>query len=166
MPSCSSSVTPARHRCRYADPVCLSQSELAGRVVAALALVAILHDRVKADLVATTGIWTGRDVAKMVLVGAKAVQVVSVLYREQPTHIQKMLAELSSWMDAHNFANLDAFRGMLGQKQGVDAWSFARGQYIKALVAWIRPSELKGRFSVRDWKCRHVWHTMHACSTR
>jgi dihydroorotate dehydrogenase (fumarate) len=105
-----------------------------GESLLPLRWVAILHDRVKADLVATTGIWTGRDVAKMVLVGAKAVQVVSVLYREQPTHIQKMLAELSSWMDAHNFANLDAFRGMLGQKQGVDAWSFARGQYIKALV--------------------------------
>ena len=105
-----------------------------GESLLPLRWVAILHDRVKADLVATTGIWTGRDVAKMVLVGAKAVQVVSVLYRAQPTHIQKMLAELSSWMDAHNFANLDAFRGKLGQKQGVDAWSFARGQYIKALV--------------------------------
>jgi dihydroorotate dehydrogenase (fumarate) len=96
--------------------------------------VALLHDRVKADLVATTGIWTGRDVAKMLLVGAKAVQVVSVLYREQPSHIQKMLGELTGWMDEHGFANLDAFRGMLGQKQGIDAWSFARGQYIKALV--------------------------------
>ena len=105
-----------------------------GESLLPLRWVAMLHDRVKADLVATTGIWTGRDVAKMVLVGAKAVQVVSVLYREQPAHIQKMLAELSSWMDAHNFANLDAFRGKLGQKQGVDAWSFARGQYIKALV--------------------------------
>jgi dihydroorotate dehydrogenase len=70
----------------------------------------------------------------MVLVGAKAVQVVSVLYREQAGHIQKMLRELTGWMDTHNFADLDAFRGKLGQKQGTDAWSFARGQYIKALV--------------------------------
>jgi dihydroorotate dehydrogenase (fumarate) len=96
--------------------------------------VALLRTRTMADLIATTGIWTGRDVAKMVLVGAKAVQVVSVLYREQPGHIQKILGELTSWMDAHGFATLDAFRGKLGQKQGTDAWSFARGQYIKALV--------------------------------
>jgi len=105
-----------------------------GESLLPLRWVAMLHDRVKADLVATTGIWTGRDVAKMVLVGAKAVQVVSVIYREQAGHIGKMLGELASWMDAHGFANLDAFRGKLGQKQGVDAWSFARGQYIKALV--------------------------------
>ena len=105
-----------------------------GESLLPLRWVALLHDRVKADLVATTGIWSGQDVAKMVLVGAKAVQVVSVLYREQPGHIQKMLGELASWMDAHGFATLDAFRGKLGQKQGTDAWSFARGQYIKALV--------------------------------
>ena len=62
-----------------------------GESLLPLRWVAILRDRAKADLVATTGIWTGRDVAKMVLVGAKAVQVVSVLYREQACHIQKML---------------------------------------------------------------------------
>jgi dihydroorotate dehydrogenase (fumarate) len=105
-----------------------------GESLLPLRWVALLRTRTMADLIATTGIWTGRDVAKMVLVGAKAVQVVSVLYREQAGHIGKMLGELASWMDAHNFANLDAFRGKLGQKQGVDAWSFARGQYIKALV--------------------------------
>jgi dihydroorotate dehydrogenase (fumarate) len=105
-----------------------------GESLLPLRWIALLQNRIKADLVATTGIWTGLDVAKMVLVGAKAVQVVSVLYREQPAHIQKMLSELSGWMDAHEFANLDAFRGKLGQKPGADAWSFARGQYIKALV--------------------------------
>jgi dihydroorotate dehydrogenase (fumarate) len=96
--------------------------------------IALLQDRVKADLVAGTGIWTGADVAKMILVGSKAVQVVSALYREQPEHIQKMLNELSSWMDAHNYASLDAFRGKMGQKQGTDPWFYARGQYIKSLV--------------------------------
>jgi dihydroorotate dehydrogenase (fumarate) len=105
-----------------------------GESLLPLRWIAILNDRVKADLVATTGIWTGRDVAKMILVGAKSVQVVSVLYREQAGHIGKMLGELSAWMDVHKFANLEAFRGSLGQKQGIDAWSFARGQYIKALV--------------------------------
>jgi len=105
-----------------------------GESLLPLRWIAILNERVKADLIATTGIWTGRDVAKMILVGAKAAQVVSVLYREQPAHIGKMLTELTTWMDAHKFANLEAFRGKLGQKQGTDAWSFARGQYIKALV--------------------------------
>jgi dihydroorotate dehydrogenase (fumarate) len=105
-----------------------------GESLLPLRWVALLRTRTMADLIATTGIWTGRDVAKMILVGAKAVQVVSVLYREQAGHIRKMLGELTSWMDAHNFVNLDAFRGKLGQKQGTDAWSFARGQYIKALV--------------------------------
>ena len=96
--------------------------------------IGLLQDRVKADLIAAGGIWTGQDVAKMILVGAQAVQVVSALYREQFGHIQKMLGELSNWMDAHRFATLDAFRGKMGHGQGTDPWFFTRGQYIKALV--------------------------------
>jgi len=60
-----------------------------------------------------------------------------VLYREQAGHIRKMLDELTNWMDAHNFANLDAFRGKLGQKQGTDAWSFARASTSRPWWAWI-----------------------------
>lgn len=105
-----------------------------GESLLPLRWIGLLSDRVKADFAATTGIWTGRDVAKMVLAGAKAVQIVSVLYREPPTHIAKMLSELSSWMDNHGYADLAAFRGKLAQKQDTDAWSYARGQYIKALV--------------------------------
>ncbi len=105
-----------------------------GESLLPLRWVALLGDRVKADLAASTGIWTGRDVAKMILAGAKVVQIVSVLYREQPAHIRKMLADLSSWMDAQGYADLSAFRGKLAQKQDTDVWSYARGQYIKALV--------------------------------
>jgi dihydroorotate dehydrogenase (fumarate) len=105
-----------------------------GESLQSLRWVALLSDRSKADLVASTGIWTGRDVAKMVLAGAKAVQIVSVLYREQPAHIAKMLSELTGWMDNHGYPDLAAFRGKLAQKQDTDAWSYARGQYIKALV--------------------------------
>jgi dihydroorotate dehydrogenase (fumarate) len=105
-----------------------------GESLLPLRWIALLQDRVKADLIATTGIWTGLDAAKLILVGAQAVQVVSAIYREGADHIQKMLGELSSWMDAHKFANLEAFRGKLGQKQGTDPWFYARGQYIKALA--------------------------------
>ena len=41
----------------------------------------LLHGKVKADVCASTGIMTGKDVAKMILAGACAVQVVTALYR-------------------------------------------------------------------------------------
>jgi dihydroorotate dehydrogenase (fumarate) len=95
---------------------------------------ALLAKSLRADIVAGTGIESGRDVAKMILAGAKAVQIVSVLYRESPSHIQTMLAELSSWMDEHSYTDIDSFRGKLAQESANNLWSFARGQYIRAVV--------------------------------
>lgn len=105
-----------------------------GESLLPLRWLALLAERVQADLAASTGIWTGRDVAKMILVGAKVVQVVSALYREPPSHIGRMLGELSAWMDSRGYADLTSFRAKLAQKRDADPWSFARGQYIKALV--------------------------------
>jgi dihydroorotate dehydrogenase (fumarate) len=100
----------------------------------ALRWTALLANELRADIAASTGIQSGRDVAKMILAGAKAVQIAGVLYREKAAHIPKMLAELSAWMDSRGYANIEAFRGKLAKRQSSDAWSFERGQYIKAVV--------------------------------
>jgi dihydroorotate dehydrogenase (fumarate) len=95
---------------------------------------ALLANSLRADIAASTGISSGRGVAKMILAGAKAVQIASVLYREDASHIGRMLEDLSSWMGEHGYANIAAFRGKLAKRQSSDAWSFERGQYIKAVI--------------------------------
>jgi hypothetical protein len=45
-----------------------------------------------------------------------------------------MLAELSSWMDEHSYSDIASFRGKLAQQKTSNLWSFARGQYIQAVV--------------------------------
>jgi dihydroorotate dehydrogenase (fumarate) len=97
---------------------------------------ALLSESVRADIASGTGIGTGRDVAKMILAGAKAVQIAGALYRHGPSHIKVMLDDLSTWMDAHGYARLDGFRGKLAKRTTADAWSFERGQYIKAVVGF------------------------------
>ena len=97
---------------------------------------ALLSQRVQADILASTGIDSGRDVAKMLLAGATAVQVVSTLYRNSPKHIGVMLAELSAWMDARGYKTLADCRGKLARPKLSDAWSFERGQYVKALIGF------------------------------
>jgi len=110
----------------------LSQS---GDSLVPLRWVALLYPRIKSDLFASTGITSGRDVAKMILAGARAVQIASVLYRQEPGHIRTMLSDLSGWMQSHGHDRLDAFRGKLAKKGG-EAWSFERGQYIKAVIGY------------------------------
>jgi dihydroorotate dehydrogenase (fumarate) len=96
--------------------------------------IALLSTRLRAGIAASTGISNGLDMAKMMLVGARATQVVGVLMREKPAHIGKMLAELSGWMDAHGHKNIEDFRGKLSRTSPSDAWTFASGQYVEGVV--------------------------------
>ena len=47
-----------------------------------------------------------------------------------------MLAELSAWMDARGYKTLADCRGKLARPKLSDAWSFERGQYVKALIGF------------------------------
>jgi dihydroorotate dehydrogenase (fumarate) len=96
--------------------------------------IGLLSKRVKADLVGSTGVSTGKDIARLLLAGANSVQAVSAVMKGQGAAVQKILAELDAWMTEHKFANLAAFRGKLAGSKDSDAWSYERGQYIKAIV--------------------------------
>jgi dihydroorotate dehydrogenase (fumarate) len=96
--------------------------------------IGLLSKRVKADLVGSTGVSNGKDIARLILAGANSVQVVSAVMKGQGAAVQKILAELDAWMTEHKFANLAAFRGKLAGSKDSDAWSYERGQYIKAIV--------------------------------
>jgi dihydroorotate dehydrogenase (fumarate) len=102
----------------------------------ALRWTALLHDRINADIIASGGIGGGHDAVKMLLAGAKAVQVVSTLYRHSASHISKMNEEIAAWMSSHGYKNIEEFRGKVGKRHADDAWSFERGQYIKAIVGF------------------------------
>ena len=96
----------------------------------------LLYGRVETDIVANTGIMTGRDALKMIVAGASAVQVVSTLYKNKLTQIGAMLEEITGWMDSKGHASLDDIRGEASRQNSKDPWAFERGQYIKALLGF------------------------------
>ena len=100
----------------------------------ALRWLGLLSKRSKADLVGSTGVGSGKDIARLILAGANSVQAVSALLKSQGAGVQKLLGELDTWMNEHKFANLAAFRGKLAGTKDSDAWGYDRGQYIKAIV--------------------------------
>jgi dihydroorotate dehydrogenase (fumarate) len=97
---------------------------------------ALLSGRIKADLISSTGVQSGKDIARMILAGANAVQVVSALYKNKVTHLGTMLGDLQGWMKAKGYGSLDEFRGKASKKNIKDPWAFERGQYIKALLGF------------------------------
>lgn len=98
--------------------------------------IGLLSGRVKADLVASTGIHSVPAVAKMLLAGASGVQVTSALYAYKLGHLETLNAGLRQWMDARGYADLAAFRGRLSQEKLPDPTAYERAQYIKLLLGF------------------------------
>jgi dihydroorotate dehydrogenase (fumarate) len=96
--------------------------------------IALMSNRLRAGIAASTGVSSGKDVAKMILAGARATQVVGVIMREKPACIGRMLADLGAWMDAHGYKNLEDFRGKLARLNPGDAWTFSASQYVEGLL--------------------------------
>jgi len=92
--------------------------------------IGLLSDGLPMDLAGTTGVHSGRDVVKMILVGAKAVQIASVLYKNGATYIQTMLEEIERWMYENEYAGIESFRGELC-KQNMATPAYERIQFMK-----------------------------------
>jgi dihydroorotate dehydrogenase (fumarate) len=94
----------------------------------------MLYGNINADVCANTGIFSGEDVIKMILVGADAVQLVSTIYKNGPQQITKILEEMEIWMANKQYGNLDDFRGLLSMKNVRDPIAYHRAQYVDILM--------------------------------
>lgn len=92
---------------------------------------AIMSGRVNCDLCSTTGIHTGEAAIKQILAGAAAVQVVSSLYINGISHIQKLVGEIEDWMDKNRFNYLHQFKGKMSQKESTNPAAYERIQFMK-----------------------------------
>lgn len=99
-----------------------------------LRYMGLLHGDIRGSLCGNTGIFSGKDVAKMILAGADAVQVVSTIYKNGIDHISNILADLEQWMDSRKYETIDAFRGKLSRKNMKDPFAYKRAQYIDILM--------------------------------
>ena len=95
--------------------------------------IALLSGRIECDFAASTGVHNGIDAIKMILAGAKAVQICSALYQNGVEQIGQVLQEMKDWMKGHNFESLSDFRGILSQGESDKSELYERLQYIKAL---------------------------------
>jgi dihydroorotate dehydrogenase (fumarate) len=93
--------------------------------------VALLSDKVKCDIAASTGIHDGNAVIKQLLAGAKAVEIASVLYQKGFEQIGVMLKDIETWMDKHQFAFTSDFIGRLSYKEAKNPAAFERVQFMK-----------------------------------
>ncbi len=96
--------------------------------------IAILKDKIAADLAATSGIHTGIDVVKMLLVGSNVTMVCSALLKHGIFHIQNMENHLVEWMEQNEYESVEEMIGAMSQQKTTDPSAFERAQYMKALT--------------------------------
>jgi dihydroorotate dehydrogenase (fumarate) len=94
----------------------------------------LLYQRIEGSICATNGIYTGYDVAKLLLVGADTVQIVSTLFKNGIGQIQTILQQLTQWMESKNYHSIDDFKGKLSSKNIKDEFAYTRAQYLDILL--------------------------------
>jgi len=96
--------------------------------------IAILKDKIAADLAATSGVHTGIDVVKMLLVGANVTMLCSALLKHGIFHIQNVEKHLIEWMEQNEYNSVEEMTGAMSQQKTTDPSAFERAQYMKALT--------------------------------
>ncbi len=94
--------------------------------------IAVLRDRVKASLAATTGVDDAGDVVKYILAGADVVCTTSALVRHGIAHATTLVEGLDSWLDSRQLTLIQA-RGMMAVPKDAPADRYERAGYVAAL---------------------------------
>jgi dihydroorotate dehydrogenase (fumarate) len=106
--------------------------------------IAILRPQLGPDvsLAATSGVHTGTDVVKGLMVGADVVMMTSALLRNGPQHIATVETELRAWMTEHEYESVHQLRGSASQATAENPSAFERANYMQTLRSWVAPREL------------------------
>lgn len=96
-----------------------------------LRYIGLLSHAVQADFAASTGIHTPETAIKLLLAGAKAVELASVLYKNGSEYLQTMNKGLEAWLLEKNHTSLKEVIGACNFKNIENPGAYSRIQFMK-----------------------------------
>jgi len=93
--------------------------------------IALLSDKAHCDLSGSTGVHDGEAAIKILLAGASAVQVCSVLYIKKFGVIAEMNQYIEQWMKKNNYQSIADFKGKMSYKNIPNPAAYERVQFMK-----------------------------------
>jgi dihydroorotate dehydrogenase (fumarate) len=96
----------------------------------------IMREHLSMSIAASTGVHSGQDVAKLVLVGADVAMTTSSLLRYGAGHVAAIEAELRDWMTEHDYESIDQMKGAVRSEAAADPSGYERANYIGNLAAY------------------------------
>ncbi len=98
--------------------------------------VGILYGRIKADMAVTGGVHTAQDVLKVMMAGASVAMLTSALLQHGTAHIKTILADLTQWMEEHEYESIQQMRGSMSAKAVAQPVAFERANYMRVLRSY------------------------------
>lgn len=106
----------------------------ANEYLQSLRWVALMSGELNLDFSATTGVHSSETVIKMLLAGARSVQLCSVLMKEGIGVISRFHKEIKEWMEKKGFQSIEQFCGKMAQERSQNPSIYERHQYVKFLT--------------------------------
>jgi dihydroorotate dehydrogenase (fumarate) len=100
----------------------------------ALRTIGLLYGTVKGDLIATGGFLDPDSMLQALLAGANSIQLVSLLHKETPKVLARLINDVSFWMEEKGYSSINDFRGKLSKLNLQDPYAFEREQYLDLLL--------------------------------
>jgi dihydroorotate dehydrogenase (fumarate) len=98
-----------------------------------LTWIGILYGRVHTDFALTSGVHTTEDALKGLMVGANVIMTASELLLNGIRRLTEMKADLSQWLETHEYESVSQLRGSLSQKSVPSPAAFERAHYMRAI---------------------------------
>ncbi len=94
--------------------------------------VGMLSDLVETvDISASTGVHDSAAAIKMLLAGARTVQVCSTLYKNGVEELNKIVNGIAEWMDKKSYEKVADIRGLMSYKEIPNPSVYERAQFMK-----------------------------------
>lgn len=98
--------------------------------------IAMLFDRIPADLALTSGVHTYQDVIKGLMAGASVTMMASELLKRGVSRIQDILEVMNVWLEEHGYESVEQMQGSMSQIHVADPSAFERANYMRVLKSW------------------------------
>ncbi|MGA2991430.1 MAG: dihydroorotate dehydrogenase-like protein [Candidatus Korobacteraceae bacterium] len=98
--------------------------------------VAILFDRIKADMAITGGVHTVEDVLKSMAAGARVAMMTSALLEQGLGYLKTLETGVREWLEQHEYQSIAQMQGSLSQKNVAHPAAFERANYVKVLSSY------------------------------
>jgi dihydroorotate dehydrogenase (fumarate) len=98
--------------------------------------IAIMYKDTKVDFSMTGGVHNGTDVIKAMMAGACVTTIASEFLQNGIRRVSEILAEISIWMEEHDYVSIRQMKGSMSQGAVADPSVFERANYMKVLSSY------------------------------